>query len=1243
MNFFDPSTYSCAQRGGARVVFLALTAGLLGALPLSAANGVWLHTDGGTKNWVDAANWTGGTIPGGLGTTANADQATFGTAAGANVITIDAGRNLRTLIFNGTNAAGLYTLGSAGANAGEALHLSSGGNITVSAGTQTVTTINAPLVLEAASASTAGSYTITNNATADNADPNNFRININGNISGGTTSSTVTLNLTGTAGNRNSNTSANVISGLVSNGGAQGGLILNVVGAGGGNQGAWSLINDNNSYTGATTVTNGTLLFSSIANAGQNSALGAGSALTIASGGHAKYTGGAASTDRLITGNNGSFYNHGTGAMTLTGGIHLQGALTFRGSQHFIVDSVITGGGDLRRTDSGTVFLNQINTFTGNISISDGAFRIASIADKGVVSPIGAGSTISLGQNSGTIGRLEFEGPNGGSSDRDIRLSNGNGSNSGNGRIDSRVAGKTLFLSGTVRNTSSDVTHISSLNLTGVGDGVMAGIIGGTNSSASATIALQLTKNGSGTWALSAPNNYSRGTLISAGTLLATNSFGSATGTGNVITSGTGTLGGTGFITGGAGSEITIATGTNLMIGNTHLTAAGTIGNAGYFGEQSTLTLGTNANVAITLAGRLQFDIFTNEGTTLGQADLLRLNTTASSLTLGGIISLGDSSGQASTWRSGTWQLIDWAGVGSATKNGNFTFELSGGASLPSGYGFVSDTFLTDGIVSIAKVAANQTWTNPNTDTNAVGAGATWDIPANWESGALPTADTDVFFFSQPSDPSGTGTIVSAIQGNKDVRNLYFDGSRNYRIDTGNVGGVLYSHGDIFKVEGGVQTINAQLRPSNGANPNYLIYNDGTLLFDNSIMFHRRSGAAGAVLEVTFDGSGNTTVDHFQRRFVSDNVNLTKNGSGTVTFDGFTDVAAETNAAGFITGTTTINAGKIRIRDERALGGNPEAFAAGHLTINGGTLTAYDTFTMDDANRGITVGDNGGTIEVAATKTMTVANAITGDGDLIKTGTGALAINSADNTHTGSTEVREGTLQVGTGGFTGTGLMTVSYGAQLVGTGTIQASAFALLEGAGLRGGDLVSGFNTGNGTLTFDSGSSAGYWEFTTSSGIELSITAATNQSVLDPTFGGNEPGTPGFASYVAGVTGAGDHDRLVFQGAAGSYASFSGNLSVVGVGLSVQPGQIFNLIDWTTLVDVDFSAFDIGDNRDGSGDNLAQFDLPDISSSGYYWDVSQFFNTGSIVVVGVIPEPGRFLLLVAGLSLLGLRRRRR
>lgn len=1239
MNFFNPSTYSCAQRDGARVVFLALTAGLLGALPLSAANGVWLHTDGGTKNWVDAANWTGGTIPGGLGTTTNADQATFGTAAGANVITIDAGRNLRTLIFNGTNAAGLYTLGSAGANTGEALHLSSGGNITVSAGTQTVTTINAPLVLEAASASTAGSYTITNNATADNADPNNFRININGNISGGTTSSTVTLNLTGTAGNRNSNTSANVISGLISNGGAQGGLILNVVGAGGGNQGAWSLINDNNSYTGATTVTNGTLLFSSIANAGQNSALGAGSALTIASGGHAKYTGGAASTDRLITGNNGSFYNHGTGAMTLTGGIHLQGALTFRGSQHFIVDSVITGGGDLRRTDSGTVFLNQINTFTGNISISDGAFRIASIADKGVVSPIGAGSTISLGQNSGTIGRLEFEGPNGGSSDRDIRLSNGNGSNSGNGRIDSRVAGKTLFLSGTVRSTSSDATHVSSLNLTGVGDGVMAGIIGGTNSSASATIALQLTKNGSGTWALSAPNNYSRGTLISAGTLLATNSFGSATGTGNVITSGTGTLGGTGFITGGAGSEITIATGTNLMIGNTHLTAAGTIGNAGYFGEQSTLTLGTNANVAITLAGRLQFDIFTNEGTTLGQADLLRLNTTASSLTLGGIISLGDSSGQASTWRSGTWQLIDWAGVGSATKNGNFTFELTGGASLPSGYGFVSDTFLTDGIVSIAKVAANQTWTNP--------AGGSWGDAANWDSNALPSSSTDVFFLNQAS---GSGVITASINGDRNVKNLYFSGERNYVIGGG--GGVLFSHGNLLQVEAGTQGFDAQLRISTSNSPNFTIYNDGTLNFGSytdgnltsgsGIMYHRQGSGPVNVINLVFDGSGVTNVPHFQRRYDTFDMNIVKNGSGTLILHNYIANPA-IDAAGYITGSTTINAGKLSILDERSLGGDPASFAAGHLTINGGTLVARDTFTMDDANRGITVGDNGGTIEVAATKTMTVANAITGDGDLIKTGTGALAINSADNTHTGSTEVREGTLQVGAGGFTGTGLMTVSYGAQLVGTGTIQASAFALLEGAGLRGGDLVSGFNTGNGTLTFDSGSSAGYWEFTTSSGIELSITAATNQSVLDPTFGGNEPGTPGFASYVAGVTGAGDHDRLVFQGAAGSYASFSGNLSVVGVGLSVQPGQIFNLIDWTTLVDVDFSGFDVGDNRDGSGDNLAQFDLPDISSSGYYWDVSQFFNTGSIVVVGVIPEPGRFLLLVAGLSLLGLRRRRR
>lgn len=1191
-----------------------------------AADGIWNTAQTGTQDWSLSTNWNGGVIPGLTTGTTNADTATFGSTTAATLITIDAGRNLRSLVFNGTNAAGLYTIGSEGANAGPALRLSSGGNLTMSVGTLTTTTINAPLILEAASASTAGIYTIANNATSADADPGTYKLNIAGNISGGNTTSTITLNLNTTIGNRSNDASGNTVSGLISNGGAQGGLAVSVNGVNGGQRGVWRIINDANSYTGNTVVTNATLLFSSIANAGSNSAIGAGSGFTVGANSHVKYTGAAATTDRIITGG-GSFYNQGSGALTLTGSVLLPGTLTFRGAQNFIIDGLISGTGGLNRTDSGTVFLNNnANSFLGNISISDGAFRFATLGNKGVNSAMGAGTLITLGQNSGTIGRIEFTGANGGSSDRDIRLSNGNGASSGNGRIDNTVAGQTLTLSGNVRSTSADATHVSSLNLTGAGNGVMSGIIGGTNAAPTATIALQITKTGNGTWALSAANNYSRGTLISAGTLLATNTTGSATGTGNVITSGTGTLGGTGIISGGTGASITIASGTRLMVGNTHQVASGVAGSAGYLGQVSTLRLGGASNVAITLAGTLQFDLFSNAGSaTLGQADLLSLTTQAASITLGGTISLADVTGAHAPWRAGTWQLIDWSGIGSAAKTGEFTFDFSNIAPLPSGYGWVTTNFLNDGTISINKIADNHTWLG--------GTSGSWATAANWQVNTVPTASNDVFFEGL------AGNLTTAIDGDRNVRSLYFSGEQNFVVNTG-TGGVLYSYGDTLDVQGGTQIFNAQLRVANGTAPAYNIYNNGTLTFTNSIMFHRLSGNTTTALNMVFNGTGNTTVNHFQRRTSDYDVNIVKNGTGTLTLTGFATTEASTTA-GSITGTTTINAGKLRLNDERNLGSNPAAFNAAHLTLNGGTLAAAESFVMDDVNRGITFGANGGTVEVEPNKTFTIANTLTGSGEFNKIGSGVLNITSNTNTHSGTTQVLTGTLQVGTGGFTGTGAMAVSFGAQLTGTGTVQASSFSLQEGAGLQAGNITTGSDTGNGTLTFSPASGVGIYEFASSSGITLSITSATNQGVLDPSFGGNIVGSPGYQSYIQAITGSGDHDRLVFDGGSGSTLTFSGNITVEDVGFTPTAGQVFNLLDWATLVATNFTGFEVGENRDGAGDDFDQFNLPDISNTGYLWDVSQFINTGSLVIV-LIPEPSRALLLVFGMmAILGRRRR--
>jgi hypothetical protein len=240
--------------------------------------------------------------------------------------------------------------------------------------------------------------------------------------------------------------------------------------------------------------------------------------------------------------------------------------------------------------------------------------------------------------------------------------------------------------------------------------------------------------------------------------------------------------------------------------------------------------------------------------------------------------------------------------------------------------------------------------------------------------------------------------------------------------------------------------------------------------------------------------------------------------------------------------------------------------------------------------------------------------------------------------------VNAGALQVGNGGAgqTGTGNVTVNSGGTIWGSGVVRGTNFTLADGATLRPGDGAA--DASHGTLSFTPATASGA-TFGLQGSIILGITSATQ---IDGAFGGALTlGDATYNAWVDGISGAGAHDRLVFNdpisgtGYALNFVTTTGSLQVVGSGFMAQSGQVFNLLDWGSLVMTNFTGFDVGTNfRDGAGDNGSEFDLPDISGSGYFWDVSRFTISGNIVVV---PEPSRALLLMLGVAGCVLRRRRR
>ena len=133
---------------------------------------------------------------------------------------------------------------------------------------------------------------------------------------------------------------------------------------------------------------------------------------------------------------------------------------------------------------------------------------------------------------------------------------------------------------------------------------------------------------------------------------------------------------------------------------------------------------------------------------------------------------------------------------------------------------------------------------------------------------------------------------------------------------------------------------------------------------------------------------------------ISGDGNLSKDGPANLTLSG----------ANTYTGKTIVNGGALLISNEDRLGAAPAAFVADQITLNGGILRITANATIDDANRGITLGPLGGTFNHNA-YTLNIANVITGAGSLSKTGNGGVILTGA-NTYTGRTIITGGTIRV---------------------------------------------------------------------------------------------------------------------------------------------------------------------------------------------------------------------------------------
>jgi autotransporter-associated beta strand protein len=949
----------------------------------SPTNGVW-EAAGTENNWsTGAATFPGTTASGSI---TNTESATFNAVSSVTNISIDAtssnafSLNLGTIGFTGS-ALSNYTIGS---TTGNALVMTSNANqgatttqIFVSGGgrsgasTAVIETINAPIVIAPQTSTSAGFYVFQNNSTVLS---NGDRLVFNGGVSGGTTTSTVALTLRGANTNVN-----NAVNGAITNGGAAGGLQLFKNDAG-----TWTLAG-NNSYTGTTTVTNGTLRITGNYTGGGAVDLSTGGAV----GGIQIATSGTVSFGNIGLNGGNSFFTLNSGT-AIVGSI---GENALSASRHVDVN-----GGTLRITadygaNSGVLNLNGgtvANAKSGGATLTIDSLNNNFSGNHVINVQAGGGSFDTTAGNITSLALLN------GASGGTVNITGGNTFKAG-----ATSTGNTFVVS--VQGSSSwDINGAASF---------VAGLAGGgniTNTGAAASLTsnvasgaqtfsgaiggganVSLIKSGAGTQVISGTANSLTGTTsINAGALVVT---GALTTSAVTVNSG-GSLGGTGNgTTTGALGSVTLASGGTLAPG---------------------------ASVADSSVGTL----------VIGNLDATNGNTRFDLVSPGASDKI--NAGAATFSSSNTFTLVGLPASGTYTLVQSST-PLAGSAPtlvVPTGtratytphYGDIDPNAFQ---LVVAGTPKSLTWTGA--------ASNVWDVTGavNWTDGAISeqfyNLDTVTF------DDSGANKSIvlnTTVQPNSATFNN--SSGNDYTVSgTGGIAGLATTvtksgSGKLTlatnNTYGGGTTISAgTLQVGNGGTAGSL--GTGTVLDNAALVFNRsdtntlsvavngtgslqQSGAGTLVITSSNNYSGTTTIDSGTTVQLGDggatgNLGVTSGviDNGTLAYN--RSNAHTLNAVISGSGSVVVNSGTL------SLGGNNTY--TGTTTINaGGTLQIGSGGTSGSPGTGAIT--NNGTLSFNRSDTISPPS-FSGSGAIQQDGTGTLLF-SGPSTYTGPTIINNGTV-----------------------------------------------------------------------------------------------------------------------------------------------------------------------------------------------------------------------------------------
>ena len=923
------------------------------------------------------------------------------------------------------------------------------------------------------------------------------------------------------------------------------------------------------SYSGGTTVSGGILqgtTDSLLGNITNNATVAfsqivAGTYAGIISGA------GAVSVDGDVTFTGANTYSGGTtiasGALLSLGGAgSIQGNVANSGTMQFAgtgttFGGVISGSGAVQQV-SGTTVLTGVSTYTGGTVVTGGTLQMGA---GGALAATGAltvnDGTFDLNGNAQTVGALAGTG----------------------GAV--TLGGGTLTV-----DQSSDTTF--------------AGSIGGAGT---------FIKAGSGTLILAGTGNQAN-TVVSGGILQGTTASlqGSIVNNAGVVfnqsTTGTyaGTMSGTGSVTVNGGG-IVVVTGTNTYSGGTtiatgstlQLGVGGTTGSiAGNVAVDGTLTFYRSDNIVfagnisgsggIKLMGTGSVD-FTGTNSFTGGVSvggILRAGSDSQLGPAGSTLTLDDGTVQATAGFSSDRQIVLAGAAGTFDTNG-FTLALTGvlsgsGNLIKVGTGtlvlvgttsYTGDTFVNGGTLQGTMAALSRNIVN-NAIVTFADSGVYGGIMSG--TGALLVAGGTTVGFSGANTYTGgtfvqaggtldlgTGSIAGGVENEGLVRfanasPMSFGGSiagsGSLLVDGSLVLTGANSYTGTTQIEAGT----LQLGVGGSLSSSTLLdlgNNGGT--FDLNGQTQTVGGIAGGGSTNILLGSGALTVNQAANGSFGGQIGgsgtFIKAGAGTLVLTG-----ANTNA------NTVVNGGTLQ------LGAGGSLAAASTLAVNGGTfdLNGQSQTVGALSGTGGTVGLNGGAALTLNQNTDTsYAGAFTGNGSLVKDGSGTLALTGASS-HTGGTVINNGTLQLGAGGS------LASTGAVAVNGGTFDLNGQSQTVGSLSGTGGTVALSN--NGALTVNQTTNTSYAGAITGSGSLTKSGSGTLTLTGTNTYTG---GTTVSGGTLAGTTSSlqgniVNNANVTFdQVGAGVYAgamSGTGTLTKSGAGTVVLTGE--NVFSGGTII---------------------------------------------------------------------------